>query len=175
MEDKRVVPVKNYYILAIITIITIGLVFYLANWYRISQDNKPGETVLSGTVSEVKASELSNYLLDNPNKVVYFASSKDETNDDFEKELKKYLLKEEISDEFIYLDTSEVEDASFYNDFVDKYYDKELKNKNIALDYFPNMILVKEGKVKDVLIKYDTDIEIDDVKDFLNKHEVIIK
>lgn len=174
MKDKRVVPIKNYYILAIIAIVTIGLVFYLASWYQDSQANKPGVSVLSGTVSEVKADELSNYLLDNPNIVIYFASSKDEKSKDFEKEFKKYLLKEEINNEFIYLDISGINDNSFYKDFVDKYYDADLKNKNISLDYFPNMVLVKDGKAKDVLVKYDSTIELGEVEEFLKRHEVII-
>lgn len=175
MKDKRVVPIKNYYILAIIAIVTIGFVFYLVDWYQNSQENKPGVSVLSGTVSEVKSDELSNYLLDNPNIVIYLASSKDENNKGFEKKLKKYLLDEEISNEFVYLDINEIKDKAFYNEFVNNYYDEDLKNKNISLDYFPNMVLVKDGKVKDVLIKYDSSIKINEVEEFLQRHEILIK
>lgn len=92
-EEKRVIPKKNYYILAVLLIGTLLLLYFCVNWYQAYEESKMKEPVIASSISEVKEEELSNYLMDNPNIVIYFTSSKDTTIKEFEEELSIIFLK----------------------------------------------------------------------------------
>lgn len=172
-EKERKIPTKNYYLLGLVTILTVLVLCYLVNWYQARQKYELTNSSVAEIISEVKKEELPNYLLDNPNAVVYFTSFQDENIKSFEKEFKKYILKYELASEIVVVDTDKVESNDFYASFANQYFTSDLKNKNINLNYLPNMIIVKEGKVSDVLITYDTDITINEVKHFLKKNGVV--
>lgn len=172
MAKTREIPRKNYYLLLLLSALTLFVVCYLANWYQERQDAMLNHSVISEVLSEVKEEELSNYLLDNPNVVVYFSAT-DEQIKSFEKELKKLILKYDLTNEVVFVNTALVAENRFYEEIVNRYFDQSLKNKNINLNYLPNMIFVKEGKVKDVLITYDTEISISEVEHFFHKNGVV--
>lgn len=172
-EEKRVIPKKNYYILALLLIGTLLLLYFCVNWYQAYEESKMKEPVIASSISEVKEEELSNYLMDNPNIVIYFTSSKDTTIKEFEEEFVDYISEEELRDQIVYVDTSKIEDEKFYDEFTDKYFHSELKNKDVKLDYLPNIIIVREGKVKDILHTYDSKMTMEDVTRFLKENEVV--
>lgn len=172
-EKERKIPTKNYYLLALLTILTVLILCYLVNWYQARQKYELTNSSVAEIVSEVKREELSNYLLDNPNAVVYFTSFQDQNIKSFEKELKKYILKYELTNEIVVVDTDKIESNEFYTSFANQYFNDELKTKNINLKFLPNMIIVKEGKVSDVLITYDADMTMNEVTHFLKKNGVV--
>lgn len=172
-EKERNIPTKNYYLLGLVTILTVLILCYLVNWYQARQKYELTNSSVVEIISEVKKEELPNYLLDNPNAVVYFTSFQDEDIKSFEKEFKKYILKYELASEIVVVDTDKIESNAFYTSFANQYFTSDLKNKNINLNYLPNMIVVKEGKVSDVLITYDTDITMNEVTHFLKKNGVV--
>ena len=70
----REIPSKNYVIFAFVIIISIGIVAYCMRWYQMrTAIDKP--QVMDGLVSEIKSEEIADYLLDNPNVIVYIAPS----------------------------------------------------------------------------------------------------
>lgn len=172
MAKTREIPRKNYYLLLLLSALTLFIVCYLANWYQARQDAMLNRSVISEVISEVKEEELSNYLLDNPNVVVYFSTA-DEQTKSFEKQLKKLILKYEMTNEIVFVNTSVVTEDNFYENIVNRYFDQSLKNKKIGLNYLPNMMFVKDGKVKDVLVTYETEILISEVEHFFHKNGVI--
>lgn len=174
MEKKREVPKKNYYLLALLLICTVALVCFLANWYLVDQQTKY-TGVITSVLSEVKEDELSSYLVDNTNVIIYFASSKDAGLKGFEEEFKNYINKEELKDQIIYVDTSTITDSSFYKKIEEKYFDASLKKKKITLSYIPNLTIFRDGKVKSIMVTYDDEINLDMVKEYFQKNGVIEK
>lgn len=174
-NEKRIIPRKNYYLLVLLVVVTLSLLYFSVNWYYVYEENRIGESVIASIVPEVKEEELSNYLMDNPNIVIYFASAKDKETKSFEKKLKKYISEEELKDQIVYVNTDEIVDKSFYQNFISNYFNSELKNKKISLEYLPNMVTLRDGKVQDVLVTYDSNVTVDDVKRFLEKNEVVEK
>lgn len=174
MEKKREVPQKNYFLLGLLLICTVGLVCFLANWYQVDQQTKYSG-VITSIVNEVKEDELSSYLVDNTNVIIYFASSKDTKLLKFEEEFKNYINKEELKDQIIYVDTSAITDDAFYKNIETKYFDSSLKNKKITLSHIPNLVILRDGKVKSIMITYDNEINLDMVKEYFQKNGVIEK
>lgn len=172
-NEKRQIPKKNYYLLALLVVVTLSLLYFCVNWYQKYQNSKLSQPEIATVISEVKKEELSNYLMDNPNIVIYFTISEDEKVRAFEKDLKKYILDYDLQEQIVYVNTSTIDGDSFYSDFVDNYFANDLKRKNLTLAYVPNMVVVKDGKVQDILVKYESDINLDDVKRFLNQNEVV--
>lgn len=165
MEKK--IPARNYLILLILSIITIVLVFYLATWYKTSQEYYKNNSILSNYLSEIHTEEISSYLLDTPEVVIYAASSKDETIKPFEKEFKKLLEEHEIKNNVLYLNTSKEENAKFVEEI------KKWSNKKITELPLPNLIYFKDGKIKAVMYKGEKVITKRDANNFLIKNGMI--
>lgn len=170
--NKREIPNKNYIKLGAVIIATIALTFYWASWYNTTKEYRMNNSVIPTVIGEVTMEELDNYLLENPDIIIYIASSKDNTIKDFEDDLKKILVKEDLKNEFIYVDTSKIENQEFYQSFAQKYYSKSLKSKKDSLDIIPNIVLIEDGTVKDVMYLYKKDIIKEDVKKFIKKYGV---
>ena len=170
--NKREIPNKNYIKLGAVIIATIALTFYWASWYNTTKEYRMNNSVIPTVIGEVTMEELDNYLLENPDIIIYIASSKDNTIKDFEDDLKKILVKEDLKNEFIYIDTSKIENQEFYQSFAQKYYSKSLKSKKDSLDIIPNIVLIEDGTVKDVMYLYKKDIIKEDVKKFIKKYGV---
>lgn len=164
----REISKKNYILLAVLTVLTIFIVFYMANWYTASKNYQLEDSIMKNFLGEIKESEFENYILENPEIVIYISLGNDEKTKKFDKKLKDYILKEDIKSQFIYLDGNHLS-TNFLNNFQKKYFEGSLRN--IYLGY-PNMFILENGKVIDVLYKLNSDPNIKDVKPFLEKNGV---
>ena len=169
---KREIPKNNYIKLGVVIIATIALTFYWASWYNTTKEYRMNNSVIPTVIGEVTMEELDNYLLENPDIMIYFASSKDDTIKDFEDDFKKILVKENLKNDFVYIDTSKIETQEFYQSFAKKYYSKSLKSKKETLDIIPNIILIEDGKVIDIMHLSKKEITKEDIKNFIKKHGV---
>lgn len=171
--QKKQIPAKNYYILGSIIIITIALAFYLTMWYNTAKEYRMNNSIITTVLGELTMEELDNYLLENPEVIIYMASSKDQTIKDFEDEFKTFLIKNDLKNNFIYVDVSKINTPEFYQSFANKYYTEELKNKQKNLDIIPNALMLENGKVIDLMYRRPIKIKKEDIKVFLKKHGVI--
>lgn len=167
----REIPKKNYIIFAIVIVLSLGVVAYCVNWYRMSQTLEESK-VMNGVVSEIKSDELSSYLLDNPNVIVYIAPSNGTINLDFENALHDFIIKEELTDEFIYLDSSMITNSQVYRDYEDQYLSDTLKKQSIDLSVTPNLWYFHDGQILDVMNTVSRVSSIQDAKYFLEKNGV---
>lgn len=169
---KREIPQKNYFKLGAVLIATIAITFYWASWYNTTKEYRMNNSVIPTVIGEVTMEELDNYLLENPDIMIYFASSKDNDIKDFEDDFKKILVKEDLKNDFIYMDTSKIQNQEFYQSFAKKYYSKVLKSKKVSLDIIPNVVLMEDGKVTDVMHLSKKEMIEEDIKNFIKKHGV---
>lgn len=170
-ETKKIEP-KNYVIFGIICILTVVLVFYLSMWYETRQEYYKNNSVISEVLAEINKTELSSYVLENPNAIVYIASSKDEDIKKFEKELKKFIQNNNLNNQFVYLDLSQ----PYNSDVVSEI--KNLSSNSFKVDNFDinqgvNFIVFENGKVKAILHRDSSTVKIDHIKNFMSVYEVV--
>ena len=166
----RTIPKKNYIFLGLLAVVTILAVVYVSKWYRASENYYLENSIMKTLVGEVKELDFENYVLENPDLVIYIAKDQSNLTKKFEKKLKKYILDENLKSHFIYLNGKESTDE-FLTDFKKKYFMNEVQEIEIT---YPNILVVENGKVKDIL--YRTALierNIKDVEPFLQRNGVL--
>lgn len=168
---KREIPKKNYIILIAMTVIVVLLVLYLTNLYKNNNFNK-NNSIMSDYLVNVTIQELDNYLLENPDVLIYFADSQDLSNSKFEKQFKKYLIKNDLQKKFLFVDSQNIsmEDRE---KFLKKYLSEDLKNKKVILNIIPNILFVEEGQIVDILYSYKQKMNIDYLKEKIISYGVM--
>lgn len=176
-KDVNGVPLKNYIFVLILSIFTIVVVSYFIFWYKNNTSNYKNNSVISGYLSEIGEDEiienLSNYVLDNPDCVLYVSFGNQSSLSGFESDFKTLINEYNIKSSFIYADFNLINDKKFVEKLQEYFFSEELKNKNISLIKQPNLLLFKDGKIIDVLYSSKQSINLNDVKSFLFKYEVI--
>lgn len=167
-EEKRVIPNKNYAIVAVIFAVTIGLMFFLRNWYISYRDYENTIPVLSGVISEVRYNEIDNYLSDNPSVVIYMGDAKDNDCREFELKLKELLENKQIKDRVIYYNVTDVKNKKLLlKEFNDKY---ASDNKISA---YPVIMIFEDGEIIDYKSKTaNNNLNISDINLLFNEYDV---
>ena len=163
-EEKRL---RNYFFLGFIFLVSIGLTLYFCKWYEVYEEYEKEVPVIRGSLLEITREDLEHYVIDNPSFVVYMCTSEKETCRTFEKDLKKYVNKEEITDEIIYLNLTGVEKEEFIEDFNNRYSPKpKLKG-----DY-PTFVSFTDGEVDAVLqTSKNKKVTISKLRTFMDLYE----
>ena len=165
----KTIPKKNYILLGLLAVVTVLAVIYM-KWYRASENYYLENSVMKELVGEVKELEFENYILENPDIVIYISKDQSKITKKFEKKLKKYILDENLKSHFIYVNGKDSTE-SFLLNFKEKYFINGMKELEIT---YPNLLILENGKVKDIL--YRTALEernVKDVKPFLQRNEVL--
>ena len=112
-QNKK--KIKNYIILAVIFLAAIGLTLYLCKWYNVYDEYQKQTPVIRDTLNELSIEEIDHYVIDNPTAVVYMCTSSELKCRNFEKDFKKLIKNENLQEEMVYLNLSDVDIKSFYN------------------------------------------------------------
>ena len=86
-ENKK--TIKNYILLILLFIASIGLIFYLRELYEVNKAEQLKTPVIDGALLEIYSTDLEHYVLDNPVAVIYMCTSSDDACRSFEKGFKK--------------------------------------------------------------------------------------
>ncbi len=159
-------PLKNYILLLSAFVITIFSAWYIFNMYTDYIFEK--DHTLSNYISEISYDELSNYVIDNPNTIVYLSSRDNINHVDFEKSFIDYIKENNLKSSIVYFDTKKIA----INDLITikaTYFKENLSEVN--LDTFPNLIIFENGKIVDLLYKNHEQIDLDHVKKMIEKYE----
>lgn len=162
---KRNIPTKNYISLTLIFVITILLTLFLRKIYinSINNDRK-------GLLPEINISELSSYVQENPDIMIYI-SYNNEDDKKIEAKLQKYLIKNNIKYGLIYVDLNNVTDEDVDN-INKKYLSESLMNSGYKLKKYSNLIYVDNGLAADIMYTDEKSMNYNDIINFLKKHEV---
>lgn len=167
-ETQRKIGIKNYLILGLIFIAAIAVTLYLCNVYNVYEESKRQIPVIRGTLSEITSEELEHYISENPTTMMYLCTASNETCRKYEKDLKKYVVREELQDTIIYLNLTEEEASTFAESFNEKY-TGSLKLK----DNYPALVIFEEGKVTHLLqSKENEKLTITKTKQFMDLHKI---
>ncbi len=171
MKSKNVsIPRRNYIIFFIMVIFTITLTLILRNWYNLNKNLNQKNTIMSKFLVSVNEEEFSNYIMENNNVLIYLASSKNDSLEDFELEFKNMLIEYNLQEQIIFIDLSQVDNA-FFSNLTENYFSDNLKN--IELSNFDNILIMENGKINAILYTKPTKMNIDDVDKFFYDRGVI--
>lgn len=139
--SKKIIPPKNYIILFGIIILVVCACFASYNLYNIYQENKISTSPLAN--KEVLYEDLKNTTVEidaDTFLVISYVQNREIHNN--ENEIKKYLNKNNLMDNVMYLNISEyINEPNFLDDL-----NKTLKlDGNLKIKSFPALIYYKEG------------------------------
>lgn len=159
---------KNYVTLAIIYVLVIGTVLYIASWYNTYQNYKTTIPVLRNTVSEINTAELDHFVLENPDGVVYMCVASDTTCRNFDTHLKKELLKNGLQDSVTYID---LQDAINKESYITTVFANYGMSSNI--NNTPLFLAFEDGKIVSYLGEgKTTKLTVEDAIKFIKKYKV---
>ncbi len=164
----RQIPLKNYIIVTVIFILTIGLVIFIKNWYQNYQDYTKTIPMLKGVISEVRSNEIENYISDNPSAIVYIGVADDDDCRNLEKDLKKLIIKNHLKEKIVYYNITDVLDkTAIIKKFNDEYAVSDKINS------YPAMVIIDEGLM--IAFKDKTEgkeLLISDIEQLFEEYEV---
>lgn len=171
------IPKRNYILVFIICIVTLVTVGYFTYSIKKHQSIKVEPSVLSGYLLELGEKEimtnLSNYVLDNPDTILYVSYGNDKYLTQFEKEFKELIKEYNIKNSFVFVDLNMVSSKNFLSDLRNSFFSDDLNNNYIKLERQSNMFLFNDGKIVKLLYYAEQKINIEDVIKFLKREEII--
>lgn len=144
--EERQIPKKNYFILGIVFLVTIGIVWYLCDCYKVYSESQNEIPVIRGTLSEITTEELDHYIMENPTTVIYMCTSEDMNCRIFEEDFIKLIKQKEIQDSIVYLNLTQVNIEEFIDNFNNEY-----PYKVKLTQHYPAFVIFESGQVKNIL------------------------
>lgn len=168
-NSKRKITVGNYITLAIIFIVAL-LALYLGRKVYLDYEQYSLKTVvLSGVVSELRPSEVDNYIRDNADVLLFIGVSDDTNSRKIEKELLKLINKDKLVEEIVYLNLSDEENKSVV---IENFNKKYVVNDNHKIANYPAMVLLVERKVTATVSKKGEELKYSEIEKFLDQYEL---
>lgn len=112
----REIPKKNYYILAILSMLTIFFVFAFLNIY--DNYNKNRKSYMSKNVLNINSKDMNNLLLENNILFVYVDSASNIKDDDNEKNILDKIGQYDLKKYLVFYNNKEKDNIKY---FLDKY------------------------------------------------------
>lgn len=167
-KKQKQIPAKNYIILACLFVGTIFLLLFITEKYEAYKEYEKQTPVIRDTLPEIGYTEVDHYITENPYVVLYMCTASDEVCRDFEKDLKKVVLKDGLSNSITYVNLSDIDSNQFVDEFNNKYpYKKALTTS------YPAFVILRDTEVVDILQgSSDKPLTISKAEAFFEYYEV---
>lgn len=132
---------KNYIILGLILIITIIIATYFFKWYNTYQESKLNTMILDEYLQVIRYNELEDYLMENKDAIIYISKLRNQEIRTFEKKFKNLIIKYNLNNDILYLNTTDEIDSSFNVESI---------TKNNSIKDLPLLIIYKDGKIYNI-------------------------
>ena len=163
-DTLRKIPMKNYIILGGVILVTILILYYFYMWVDVYKESKINIPIIDKYMTVINYNELDNYLVENPDTIVYVSVLEDETIREFEKELKDKYRNNEIKNDVLYMNiTNDLGSKSVKNEMVSKYYLNSLNITDV-----PCVLVFNDGVLNSIYSVKDNDYNIDKFVIYLN-------
>lgn len=168
-KKKNTNKTKNYIILGVIFLVCIGLTLYFCKWYQVLDEEEKQIPVIRDVLPEITSYELDHYILENPSTVIYLCTASDSACRKYESKLKKLVEKQELNDDIVYVNLTDVDRGEFVKGFNDKY---KYKKGKLTTNY-PAMIIFNDGKITSILQgTKDKKLTIEKTKSFIEINKI---
>lgn len=144
------IPKKNYYILLGLILGTIFLTLSLSYIY-INKDKTISNFYMYS--NKITSEEFDEYIIENPNLIVYISDKYNLSYEDFEKKFEKKINELNLKDNLVYIDKSSLS-KKFLSDLEKKY------NLNINRKKLPIIIVISDKRIiKTIFVEPTSDVE----------------
>ena len=163
-NELRVIPKKNYIILGVVLIFTIFLLYYFYLWVDAYNESRINRPILNRYMEVINYNELDNYIIENPDTIIYVSVLENEKIREFEIDLKNSFKNDEINSELLYLNiTDEVKDANILADIKKRY-----SLNSLSLADVPCVLTFESGIITRIYSIKDNEYDLLKFKDFIN-------
>lgn len=146
LNEKEKNYVRNYFLLAILFVGCIALTLYFCKCYQVYQEYQKEIPVIRGSLLEITKDDLEHYIVDNSNVITYLCTANEDSCRNFEKDFKKYIAKNGIDEQVVYLNLTGIDQEEFVKEFNDKY-----PYKNSLDVHYPAFVVFEDGRVTSIL------------------------
>ena len=109
LDENKKNYLKNYILLIILFGCCIFFTIYFCKWYSVYKEYEKQTPVIRGSLSEITVDDLEHYVIENYTSIIYMCTADDDECRTFEKDLKKYVHRNSITDEIVYLNLTGVD------------------------------------------------------------------
>ena len=156
-EAFREIPIKNYIILGVVLFITMLILYYFYCWGDVYKESKINIPIMDKYMSVINYNELDNYIVENPDTIIYVSVLEDEKIRGFEKEFKNKYKNKEIETELLYMNiTDDINDMDIRDEMVSKYSINSLDMTDV-----PSLLVFNNGELSSIYSVRDNDYDID--------------
>ena len=166
-EIKKIIS-KNYFMLAVIFLIS-GLLFWLVVEPFRKSDKQ--ESKLTDKLEKLSYESIDAYITERQNVIVYLTDFSEKSNN-FENEFESVALENDIDEDVVYMNTTELAPDNLTK-LKNKYFNDKLKSSKVELNVIPNLLVFQDGKIIDILYKVDTIYDKTSITKFLENYGVI--
>lgn len=166
-EQERKITIKNYLILSLVFLITIGITLYLCKCYQVYSESIKEIPVIRGALSEITSEELDHYVQENPNCTVYMCTASNTKCRNFEEDFIKLIKKKDLQEKIVYLNLSNANQDEFVKKFNDNY-----KYKVELTSNYPAIVMFEDAAVSSILQETEAELTIDRVKQFIELNKI---
>ena len=168
-ENKNLRMIINTCLLMIVIILAFTLSIKL---YKTYKENKLSQSVLSRTIGTIQYEDIDsakNEFTGNTFILISYLKSKETRN--FEKDIKKIIIKNNLETNFYYIDATELK---LNENFLDNINKKFNLNNNTKINNIPAIIYIENGVVKDsISSKNNKILNSKDFNNLLIKNNII--
>lgn len=146
----REIPKKNYLILFLILGFTVLFIFYVRDWYNTSKEYYSKNSAIKDVTREINEGELYSFAVENPKFILYTSSGENGDVKEFESKLKSLIIKDDMSDDILYLNLDNVDVDSFVLNLKNNYSSKKIDN-SFSTASGSTFYIFQDGKIKVIL------------------------
>lgn len=163
-SELRVIPKKNYFILGVVILVTLCLVYYFYLWFNVYNESKLNMPILNKYMEVINYNEMGDYVIENPNTIVYVSVLEDIDIREFEKKIKNSYKKDKIVNEVLYMDlTKDIKKKSVIKE-INRMYSID----SLSMVDVPCVVVFEDGIVSSIYSVKDNDYSIDKFESFVN-------
>ena len=163
-DELRKIPMKNYIILGVVIVVTMLILYYFYMWVDVYKESKINIPIMDKYMTVINYNELDNYVVENPDTIVYVSVLENDKIREFEKKFKNKYKNNLIDNDVLYMNiTDDIRDKSVKNGMVNKYFINGLNITDV-----PCVLVFKNGMLKSIYSVKDNDYDIDRFTIYIN-------
>lgn len=163
-DELRKIPLKNYIILGVVIVVTMFILYYFYMWVDVYKESKVNIPIMDKYMTVINYNELDNYVVENPDTIVYVSILENDEIREFEKKFKNKYKNDLIENDILYMNvTDDINNKSIKDEMVSKYFVNGLNITDV-----PCVLVFKNGMLKSIYSVKDNDYDIDRFTIYIN-------
>jgi len=162
-DDLRVIPKRNYIILLGVIVGSFLLLYYFYKWFDTYEESKLNMRILDSYMQVINHNEIDDYVIENPNAIIYVSMLQDKDIREFEIKFKQKYKERLVEKEILYLDMTNV-NKEHINILKNKYY-----YNNLNIGDIPCLLVFNNGLIDSIYSVRDNNYDIEKLFRYVNQ------